>query len=395
MFRGRLAALTPRVLTSISYGRMQHDVALVFRAKWDGVLRSSREAAVALALVRRPTHTKPKATTLRHPSNKDLGLCLFFFKFHRRRVDQSEKCVPQNLSFSAPKPCRRPRSGTILEHPGHPPSTVTVHLASVPLESLSRGVDRSFVGAPPLRLAAFRRLLDRRGRHRSRSWAFPPSSSKHGVGDRRRDAINSGIEQGLGYGGGMAHGVEGSTGGSEAGEQETGNGGLEGGEVINAGGVAARRMELERAGYLIEVGAGAGSRLGERLLLWLLPVVVPWAWNVCYCRPQKFFFIHDGVPAPYSPSFAARVYETRAFFYIVIGNAGIDSEQRPRAPGGIAFRRWERAGFPLGRAGHVSSWQVNGRRTGCVGDVLMVVPVGYFCRPEIILPANPFLSTQV
>lgn len=151
------------------------------------------------------------------------------------------------------------RSGTVLEHPGHPALAVTVHLASLPLESLSRGVDRSFAGAPPLRLAAFRRLLDRRGRYRHRPSAVPPRSNNQGVGDGRHEHAGGGVVQEPGYGGGTVHGVEGSNDSSSGGtgELKSYDGRLEGGEAVDAGGKAAghgdRELALEQAGYLIEV----------------------------------------------------------------------------------------------------------------------------------------------
>lgn len=164
-----------------------------------------------------------------------------------------------SLIASAPPGRRPPRSGTILEHPGHPPLSVTVHLATLPLESLSRGVDRSFVGAPPLRLAAFRRLLDRpeRYRNRHRSLAMPATRNDQGVGDGGRDHVGSGAEEGLRYGSGLVYGATGTNGSGGAEDQESDNGGLEHGETVDAGGGAAglgdRELELERAGYLIEV----------------------------------------------------------------------------------------------------------------------------------------------
>lgn len=41
----------------------------------------------------------------------------------------------------------------------HPPPPVTVHFRPVPLRDLAR-LERSFVGSSPLRLAAFRRIID-------------------------------------------------------------------------------------------------------------------------------------------------------------------------------------------------------------------------------------------
>lgn len=90
---------------------------------------------------------------------------------------------------------------------------------------------------------------------------MPPSSNNHGAvaeaGDGGREDAGGGIERGLGHGGGVAYGVEGSNGSSGAGEQKDYNGSLEGGETARAGGGAAEQgdqeLELERVGYLIEV----------------------------------------------------------------------------------------------------------------------------------------------
>lgn len=56
----------------------------------------------------------------------------------------------------------------------HPPPPIIVHASPIPVRDLGR-LDRSFVGAPPLRLSAFRRMVDA---------ASAPSSSAafHGAG---------------------------------------------------------------------------------------------------------------------------------------------------------------------------------------------------------------------
>ncbi|CAM9898804.1 unnamed protein product [Ectocarpus fasciculatus] len=187
-------------------------------------------------------------------------------------------------------PAAPPGSGTVLEdlaphsplagakHDSPPPlplhdglhrsPPLTVHAAIVPLESLSRGVDRSFVGAPPLRLAAFRRLLDRRSSPK-------PSEISPGVakdaGRQRSD--REGVYVGIGDGaGGLQRVGEGSNSKSDsrAGSKLTlggdfvggGGGGIEAvvqGESIgdwHRAGLqgAGGNQEIEQAGCLIEAG---------------------------------------------------------------------------------------------------------------------------------------------
>ncbi|CAM9728003.1 unnamed protein product [Ectocarpus sp. 12 AP-2014] len=184
-------------------------------------------------------------------------------------------------------PAAPPGSGTILEDLGphsplagaehdSPPSLplhdglhrsppLTVHAAIVPLEFLSRGVDRSFVGVPPLRLAAFRRLLDRR------SSTTPPETSPGAGKDAGYQRSEAAVSAGTGDGGdGRQYIGEGSHShrDSRAGSKLDLGGGFVGGGGIGAAvqgesigdwnGVELQRaggsQELGRAGCLIEAG---------------------------------------------------------------------------------------------------------------------------------------------
>lgn len=193
-------------------------------------------------------------------------------------------CVP------VPPPSPRPRSGTVLEdmelcnpfqqrvsYRRRLPS-ITVHTAIVPLDSLSRGVDRSLVGAPPFRLAAFRRLVD--GHQRRSPRMITPIASRGepkatvDVGLKAENSRNQAAVGG-GAGGWRLQGEEGISGydGERPGagelEQEANYGidGVEPGGAETRGpgaadpswsvsgertGIALER-ELERAGCLIEV----------------------------------------------------------------------------------------------------------------------------------------------
>lgn len=122
----------------------------------------------------------------------------------------------------------------------------------MPLASLAR-LDRSFVGAPPLFLAAFRRLLDS-----SKPWATASGLRGFGAVCGKGDG---------GGGGGDSRGVlfEGPRGqmaireevtAEEAGASGAWRGGQEGGST-RSGGVGSvddlRDRELAQAGCLIEV----------------------------------------------------------------------------------------------------------------------------------------------
>ncbi|CBN77000.1 hypothetical protein Esi_0024_0189 [Ectocarpus siliculosus] len=185
-------------------------------------------------------------------------------------------------------PAAPPGSGTILEdlgphsplagaehdspsslplHDGlHRSPPLTVHAAIVPLESLSRGVDRSFVGVPPLRLAAYRRLFDRRS-----STALPETSPGAAKDAGHRRSEGAAVYVGIGDdGGGLQHVGEGSNGTSDS---RAGSRPAFGGDFVGGGGIGAAvqgestgdwngvglqraggNKELERAGCLIEAG---------------------------------------------------------------------------------------------------------------------------------------------
>lgn len=147
----------------------------------------------------------------------------------------------------------------------HRSPPLTVHAAIVPLESLSHGVDRSFVGVPPLRLAAFRRLLDRR------SSTAPPEISGVAKDAGHQRSGGAAVYVGMGDGGGgLRHVGEGSNSKSvsRAGSKLTSAGDFVGGGGIGAtvqgesigdwNGVGLQRAgrtqeELEQAGCLVEV----------------------------------------------------------------------------------------------------------------------------------------------
>lgn len=157
----------------------------------------------------------------------------------------------------------RPRSGTVLhdsefhtgDNPGPSPPLlrsssnarryrppVTVYSASVPLESLAR-LNRSFVGAPPLRLAAFRRLLD----------AATPQTKEQEFGSAFVFGAGDGAyNEAEGVGGGFEVAgkavIAGGQGGSESNRRE---------HSVLA--VAGDGRGLERAGCLIEVRFSFGA----------------------------------------------------------------------------------------------------------------------------------------
>lgn len=191
------------------------------------------------------------------------------------------------ISLPPPVAYVRPRSGTALEDPEfhaegdsfspsppvdglffrrhHRRPPVTVHAENVPLASLAR-LDRSFVGAPPLRLAAFRRLLDS-----SKPWATASRSREFGAVCGEGDGGGGGGSGSNGRGGGGGGGllfeaprgqaairegvaaeeadVSGAWRGGEQEEEEEGS--------SRSGGVGSlddfRDRELAQAGCLIEV----------------------------------------------------------------------------------------------------------------------------------------------
>lgn len=191
-----------------------------------------------------------------------------------------ERWPAEDASQPSPPPDARQRQHDDDHH--RPP--VTIHSASVPLEYLSRGVDRSFVGAPPLRLAAFRRLLDHH-RHSSRTTittgATAPATavtasrnnselqgtrggSNQDTGNERSNHRYDGDSGGgggsvSGGGGGGAVRIGGGAGGSDgAGDEldDDSGGLLEGRREADAGGGRKTgQREVEIAG----VGGGTGS----------------------------------------------------------------------------------------------------------------------------------------
>ncbi|CAM9884631.1 unnamed protein product, partial [Pylaiella littoralis] len=174
-----------------------------------------------------------------------------------------------DVSHPSPPPDARQR------HPHHRPP-VRIHSASVPLESLSRGVDRSFVGVPPFRLAAFRRLLDQHHFSWTTTTTTPRKYTEHhgmgggimqGTGSHKTYEYGGG---GGGGGGGAAHVGGGDSDGAGA-QLNKDSGGLEGRRGANGGGPEMGQSEigigeageteliraagdegLERAGCLIE-----------------------------------------------------------------------------------------------------------------------------------------------
>lgn len=125
-----------------------------------------------------------------------------------------------------------------------------MHTATVPIDSLSRGVDRSLVGAPPFRLAAFRRLVDG---HRGRSPATTPPATSRGEQRAKGDK-----DQGLNDG---RHRAAGSGGGNVEVEGDVSGGGRRsrGGEFVNDfNGAGAGAGELEQE---LNYGADVGHVL--------------------------------------------------------------------------------------------------------------------------------------
>lgn len=208
------------------------------------------------------------------------------------------KTEPFPRDPSPPAAARRPsRSGTVLEDPetrgsfrhsprcrARPRTAITVHTAEVPVDSLSRGVDRSLVGAPPLRLAAFRRLVDGQNRNPSPPTPSPAINARGQTGggganreaERGRDRGegdclgNGEVYRGrdVGYGGdawpSQGGGVDRSNytgpGAGTTPQHEEREYGMEdtdpswSGTGLEAG--VPSQQELERAGCLIEVRSG-------------------------------------------------------------------------------------------------------------------------------------------
>ena len=201
----------------------------------------------------------------------------------------SHECTPY-FPFSTPVAYTQPRSGNALEDPEfctrgdtfptsplvdglffgrhhHRRPPVTVHAKNVPLASLAR-LDRSFVGAPPLRLAAFRRLLDS-----SKPWAtasgLRESGEVCGKGDGSGDGGGySGWRPSEGPRGQVAIGE--GVAAEEAGASGAWRGGQEGGSSRSRGVGSVddlRDRELAQAGCLIEVKKLRANRyVAERSL---------------------------------------------------------------------------------------------------------------------------------
>lgn len=159
----------------------------------------------------------------------------FFASFGRSGTVLSEpEFYGGDGSAASPYPDERHCHSHLRRH--RPP--VTVHSVIVPLESLAR-LERIFVGAPPLRLAAFRRLVD--------SAATPLVKNTEREVQKDRSLKTEG-DAGEGLDGNW--GSFGSIG--EGGEQiGKGDGRPQGGRLTAA--TSERREELERAGCLIEV----------------------------------------------------------------------------------------------------------------------------------------------
>lgn len=120
---------------------------------------------------------------------------------------------PDSSTASLTRYCGELQTGTRPSQARSPPPVVRAFVEKVPVELLGRLLHRSFVGAAPLHLAAFRRLVD----------SVTPPSKSQGIGD----------------------GLNGLVVGSEG----EGDGQAGSGRYADAW----RSGQLERAGCLIEV----------------------------------------------------------------------------------------------------------------------------------------------